>query len=51
MTRKFEPILKKEKGVWVYRGEPSRVSIPDLVDRKREERCRDLLRLADVKKA
>jgi AbrB family looped-hinge helix DNA binding protein len=36
-------LLKKEKGVWVYQGEPAHVSIPGLVDRQREQRSRELL--------
>jgi hypothetical protein len=36
-------LLKKEKGVWVYQGEPTNVSIPDLLDRQREQRSRELL--------
>jgi hypothetical protein len=35
-------LLKKERGVWVYQGEPSDVSIPDLIDRDREKRLREL---------
>jgi AbrB family looped-hinge helix DNA binding protein len=30
--------LRKEKGIWVYHGERSSASIPDLIDRVREER-------------
>jgi AbrB family looped-hinge helix DNA binding protein len=33
-------MLKKELGVWVYQGEPTDASIPDLVDRERENRHR-----------
>ena len=36
-----EPVLKKEYGVWVYQGEPTRASIPDLIDREREKRMRE----------
>lgn len=36
-------MLKKEYGVWVYQGEPTDVSITDLVDREREKRLRELL--------
>jgi AbrB family looped-hinge helix DNA binding protein len=36
-------LLRKEKGVWVYQGEPTNVSIPDLLDRQREQRSRELL--------
>jgi hypothetical protein len=38
-----EALLKKEKGVWVYQGEPAHASIPDLIDRQREKRLRALL--------
>lgn len=30
--------LRKEKGIWVYYGERSSASIPDLIDRVREDR-------------
>ena len=33
-------MLKKELGVWVYQGEPTDASIPDLIDRDRENRNR-----------
>jgi AbrB family looped-hinge helix DNA binding protein len=35
-------MLKKELGVWVFQGEPTDTSIPDLLDREREKRLRDL---------
>ncbi len=35
-------LLKKERGVWVYQGEPTRQSIPDLLDRERDKRLRAL---------
>jgi AbrB family looped-hinge helix DNA binding protein len=31
-------LLAKEKGVWVYQGEPTQVSIPLLIDRERDKR-------------
>jgi len=34
--------LKKEYGVWVFQGEPSDESIPDLIEREREKRAREL---------
>ena len=34
--------LKKEQGIWVYQGEPADESIPDLIDREREKRIREL---------
>jgi AbrB family looped-hinge helix DNA binding protein len=36
-------LLKKERGVWVYQGEPAHASIPDLIDREREKRLRELM--------
>jgi AbrB family looped-hinge helix DNA binding protein len=39
-----EARLKKELGVWVYQGEPTDESIPDLIDLARERRSRQLLR-------
>jgi AbrB family looped-hinge helix DNA binding protein len=35
--------LKKEKGIWVFQGEPSAASIPALIDEMREERGRETL--------
>jgi AbrB family looped-hinge helix DNA binding protein len=34
--------MKKEYGIWVYQGELSAASIPDLIDRERENRGRGL---------
>ena len=34
--------LKKEHGIWVYQGKPADESIPDLIDREREKRIREL---------
>jgi AbrB family looped-hinge helix DNA binding protein len=34
--------LKKEYGVWVYQGAPSNQPIPDLINRGREKRAREL---------
>ena len=36
-------LIKKERGVWVYQGEPTRASIPELVDRLRGDRLRELM--------
>jgi len=36
-------MLKKELGVWVYQGQPSDDSIPDLIDRVRENRNRSVI--------
>jgi len=38
-----QALLKKERGVWVYQGEPTTASIPDLIDRERAERARGLM--------
>jgi len=35
--------LVKEFGIWVYQGEPSDSSIPDLIDVEREKRIRELM--------
>jgi virulence-associated protein VagC len=34
--------LKKEHGIWVYQGEPAQDSIPDLIERERQKRLREL---------
>ncbi len=36
-------LLKKEHGIWVYHGEPSDVSIPDLIDTERKKRIREFI--------
>lgn len=38
-----QALLKKELGIWVYQGESSRVSLPELLDAEREKRLRELL--------
>lgn len=38
-----QALLKKELGVWVYQGEATHVSIPDLINREREKRLRELM--------
>ena len=38
-----QALLKKERGVWVYQGEPTTASIPDLIDRERAKRARGLV--------
>ena len=38
-----EALLKKELGIWVYQGEPSDTSIPDLIDAEHEKRIRELI--------
>ena len=37
-------LVKKERGVWVYQGEPTDASIPDLIEREREKRFRETIR-------
>ena len=37
-------LLKKERGVWVYQGEPTEASVNAVIDRAREERLRDLVK-------
>jgi AbrB family looped-hinge helix DNA binding protein len=38
-----EPLLVKEFGIWVHNGAPSDESIPDMIDREREKRIRQLI--------
>lgn len=38
-----DALLKKEYGIWVYQGEPSDTSVPDLIDAEREKRIRELI--------
>jgi AbrB family looped-hinge helix DNA binding protein len=38
-----EALLKKEYGIWVYQGDASDTSIPDLIDAEREKRIRELI--------
>jgi AbrB family looped-hinge helix DNA binding protein len=41
---RIRPGLQKEQGIWVYRsGAPANISIPDLIDRQRDQRTRELL--------
>ena len=40
---RLQATLKKEYGVWVYQGEAIAASIPDLIDREREKRLRQLI--------
>ena len=39
---RYKALLKKEQSVWVYQGEATEVSIPELTDREREKRLREL---------
>ena len=36
-------LVKKERGVWVYQGEPAEASVTELIDREREKRLRALM--------
>jgi AbrB family looped-hinge helix DNA binding protein len=36
-------LVKKERGVWVYQGEPTEVSVTAVIDREREKRLRQLI--------
>jgi hypothetical protein len=36
-------LLKKERGVWVYQGEPTGASVTALIDRERDKRLRELI--------
>lgn len=38
-----EAVLRKELGIWVYQGEPSSISIPELIEGEREKRVREFL--------
>ncbi len=38
-----QALLQKEQGVWVYQGEATHASVPDLIDRERERRLRELM--------
>lgn len=37
-----QAMIKKELGVWVYQGEPTDQSLPDLIDQDRNKRIRSL---------
>ena len=37
-------LVKKERGVWVFQGEPTDESIIELIDRQRETRIREIFR-------
>ena len=36
-------LLKKELGIWVYQGEPTHISIPDLIENHRNQRTKVIL--------
>jgi AbrB family looped-hinge helix DNA binding protein len=36
-------LLKKELGIWVYQGEPSNISMVELIDAERKKRLREIL--------
>jgi AbrB family looped-hinge helix DNA binding protein len=38
---RLQATLMKEHGIWVYQGEASDQSIPDLIDRERDQRIRE----------
>jgi hypothetical protein len=51
MAKKAKPsreiskaLLKKERGVWVYQGEPTESSVVALIDRERKKRLVELTR-------
>jgi AbrB family looped-hinge helix DNA binding protein len=35
-------LIRKERGVWVYQGEPASRSVVELIDQHRDRRLRDL---------
>jgi len=39
-----QALLKKQHGIWVYQGEATDTSIPELIEREREKRIADLRR-------
>jgi hypothetical protein len=43
MIRKPKALLKKERGVHVYQGEPTDASVTAAIDREREKRLRELM--------
>ena len=38
-----EALLKKELGIWVYKGESSSISIAEFIEAEREKRVKELL--------
>jgi AbrB family looped-hinge helix DNA binding protein len=38
-----QALLQKERGIWVYQGEPNDASLPDLIDRERTKRLREII--------
>lgn len=45
--RQPRAMLQREQGVWVYQGEPTDISIADLIAAIREQRSRDILGLPE----
>ena len=39
-----EVLLKKERGVWVYQGEPKKASVTGVIDQERQKRLRVSMR-------
>jgi hypothetical protein len=42
-ARPGEARLRKELGIWVFQGLPTKAAIPDLIDRMRNGRLRSLI--------
>ena len=38
-----QPLLRKERGVWVYQGERTDASISDILDRQRAQRLAEVI--------
>ena len=52
IDRAGRPVLRKEKGVWVYRsGKPAEASIPDLIEEQRSQRARQVYKEGGLKAA
>ena len=46
------PVLRKKRGVWVYRsGKPAEASIPDLLEEQRRQRTRQVYKEGGLKAA
>lgn len=39
---RVEQLVKKERGVWVYQGEATSLSVSEVIDREREKRLQEL---------
>ncbi len=42
ITDRPKALVKMERGVWVFQGEMTEASIPDLMDRERDKRSREV---------